>query len=243
MNIDLHTICYNESDIVKLILGHYKKFCRNMFVYDNHSTDGSQELCQEMGAKVIPFGKPEFSDRANMDLKNNCWKGSDADWVIVCDFDEVIFCNESIGIKQWLDVFDDVQLDVSIIKTIGWQIISEQMPKDDLLEITNGYRFDNYSKSIFFRPDIIQEINYGPGAHEIKPIADFGVPIFSESELYVLHYKHIGGVERTIKRYRECGKRMSKENRQKGWGIHNFESPGKLREQWAERMAKSKPLI
>jgi hypothetical protein len=36
---------------------------------------------------------------------------------------------------------------------------------------------------------------------------------------------------------------MSKINRQKGWGIHYNQSPGRLMEEWNERMAKSKPLI
>lgn len=209
-----------------------------MFVYDNHSTDGSQELCQEMGAKVIPFGKPEFSDRANMDLKNNCWKGSDADFVIVCDFDEVLFC-PLWTCDEWraLKLFQNEGR--TILKTIGWQIMSNEMPTD-ISQNTNGYEFSNYAKHICFNPQRITEIGYGPGSHESNPS---GEVIWSHEPLYVMHFKHIGGVERTIKRYRECAKRMSKENRQRGWGIHNFETRGKLRAQWNERMAKSKPLI
>jgi hypothetical protein len=128
----------------------------------------------------------------------------------------------------------------TIIKTIGWQIMSNSMPKEDLLEITNGYRFDNYSKNIIFSPKAIQEINYNPGAHRIDPV---GNVVYLEQSLYVLHYKHIGGIERTIKRYKEYQPRMSPINKKKGWGIHYNRSVRSLREEWNERMAKSKPLI
>jgi hypothetical protein len=118
--------------------------------------------------------------------------------------------------------------------------MSEDMPKDDLLEIVNGYRFDNYSKFIIFNPKAIQEINYNPGAHRINPIGDVR---YSEESLYVLHYKHIGGVERTIQRYAEYKPRMSHINRKRGWGTHYSRSIPSLHEEWAERMVKSQPLI
>lgn len=236
MRIEAFLLCWNEKDIMPFIIKHYQKFCDHIVIMDNHSTDGSDKLAESMGCEVRKFGTKFFDDQSNMEAKNSCWKGSKADWCVVCDFDEVLFANENIYQRLARIRFEGA----TIIKTIGWQIMSDQMPKEDLLEITNGYEFSNYAKNIIFNPKEITAINYNPGAHRCEPE---GNVVWSEESLYVLHYKHIGGVERTIKRYKEYQPRMSKNNRKNGWGTHYNRTPASLRQEWNERMAKSKPLI
>jgi len=237
MNIDLHVLCYNESDIIRMVLQHYRKFCRNLFVYDNHSTDNSREIAREEGAEVDFFGDQFFNDHHNMNLKNTCWYGSDADYVIVCDMDEVL----SMPGQNIHQLIARARFEgVTIFKTYGWQIMSDEMPKDDLLEITNGFHFANYSKAIIFNPKEITNINYNLGAHKCNPEGNVK---WSEESLFVLHYKHIGGVQRTIDRYKMYQKRMSPFNRKHGHGFHYNQSPAQLRREWDERMVKSKPLL
>lgn len=241
MNIDLHILTWNESDIIRLVLRHYKTFCRAMYVYDNHSTDNTRDIAQEEGAIVKTFGTQFFDDQENMNLKNNCWKGSDADWVIVCDCDEVLH-DGSLNTEQIKDVIEDQHRSgITIFKTEGWQVMSDKMPPDDcILCETNGYFFGNYSKRILFNPSAITSINYGLGAHECNPS---GIVEWSMFSLYVLHYKHIGGLQRTIDRYNQYKPRMSKFNRKHGHGRHYNRTVSSLRQEWAERMAKSRPLI
>lgn len=237
MIIEAHLLCWNEKDIMPFVIRHYQGFCDRIIIHDNHSTDGSADLARSLGCDVRPFGTKYFDDLENMTLKNNCWKGSDADWVIVADFDECLW---------GIDIREKLQLRVeecyqTIIKTRGWQIMSEAMPVKDITEITNGYEFSNYAKNIIFNPQALTEINYGPGAHECNPSGNVvwsPMPVF-----FVLHYKHIGGVQRTINRYREYMKRMSKNNLKNGWGIHYKQNERQLRQQWEERMVKSKPLF
>lgn len=246
MKIEAYLVCWNESQIMPLVVKHYQRFCDRIVILDNYSTDGSDKLAESLGCEVIKFGTKFFDDAENMRIKNECWKGSDAEWVIVADFDEILIvpvtCGQEFTIipspENWFKFFKEKGY--TIFKTIGWQIMSDSMPKNDLLEITNGFRFDNYSKNIVFNPKAIKEINYNPGAHKIDPVGDV---VYSEDSLYVLHYKHIGGVQRTIDRYKILNKRMSKENNRKGYGIHYKRSPASLREEWNERMAKSHPLI
>lgn len=240
MRIEAYICVWNEMDILELVIKHYQRFCDEVTILDNYSTDGSRELALKMGCKVIQYGTKFFDDQENMNIKNNVWKGSKADWVIVCDADEILLCNDPCLAENRfaLEYYRDEG--ATIIKTIGWQIMSNEMPKNDLLEITNGYEFSNYAKNIVFNPQKLTEINYNPGAHKIDPV---GEVVYSKDPLYVLHYKHIGGVERTIKRYREYKPRMSKLNRKHGWGSHYNRTPASLRQEWAERMAKSKPLI
>lgn len=243
MRIEAYLLMWNELDLVKLVVSHYQRFCDKITILDNYSTDGSDKLAESMGCEVIKFGTKFFDDENNRQIKNEVWKGSTADFVICCDFDEVLFDSTSwnsgeLNKERVFIAFE--RFNSSIIKTIGWQIMSDSMPKNDLLEITNGYKFDNYSKSIIFNPKRIKEINYNPGAHKINPVGDV---VYSEDSLYVLHYKHIGGVQRTIDRYKLLQKRLSKENRRRGFGIHYSQSPAKLRQEWEQRMAISKPLI
>jgi hypothetical protein len=115
------------------------------------------------------------------------------------------------------------------------------MPKNDLLEITTGFEFSNYAKNIVFNPQSLSEIGFNPGSHRINPIGNIVTDL--KQSMYVLHYKHIGGVQRTIDRYKEYQPRMSKNNRKHGWGVHYNRSEQSIHEEWNERMAKSKPLI
>lgn len=237
MKIEAHLLCWNEITLMPFVLRYYRKFCDKIVIHDNHSTDGSVELAKNMGCEVIPFGNKWFDDSQNQAIKNNVWKSSKADFVIVADFDEVLFYqNGDTG--KFLQLLDSCGVTVPL--TIGWQIMSNEMPKDDLLEITNGYEFTNYSKSIVFNPKRIKEINYNLGAHRSNPI---GHVVYSESELHVLHYKHIGGLQRTIDRYSEYKPRMSPFNRKHGHGSHYNRSAASLKQEWNERMKISKPLI
>lgn len=239
MTIHAHLLCWNEKDIMPFVIRYYQSFCDKITIHDNHSTDGSAEWARLQGCEVIPFGDQFFNDQHNMDVKNNYWKGSDADYVIVADFDEILAEVTPDG-KIQAPTFKGIW-HPTIPITIGWQIMSEEMPKESLLEISNGYIFGNYAKNIVFDPKAITNINYGPGAHECEPE---GLVVFGacDNDLYVLHYKHIGGVQRTIDRYKAYNKRMSKTNLKNGWGIHYRQNERRLRQEWAERMAKSRPL-
>lgn len=253
MKIEAHLIAWNEASIIGLVIKHYKKFCDHITIWDNYSSDETQLIAESMGCDVKKFGKKgELSDQAYLDVKNNCWKGSDADWVIIADCDEVLICLPCLYQTQlpgdryaWSFMKGRLNFEANngatIIKTYGWQIYSNQMPQNDLLDITTGWHFANYSKYVIFSPKGINEINYKPGAHACDPK---GIVVYSEnSPLHLLHYKNIGGVERLLKRNKEYRNRMSYQNRKMGWGIHYYDSEAKVRQEWIERLAKSKPLL
>lgn len=234
MKIEVHLLCYNESDIMAMVIGHYKKFCDRIIIHDNFSTDSSQLIAESLGCDVLKFGKPGIlDDQSYLDVKNNVWIGSESDFIIIADMDEILY----IG----LDDMDYLKnCGATIIKTRGWNVYSNDMPKNDLLEITTGYEFHNYSKSIMFSPKDIKEMNYEPGAHKCNPVGNL---IYSNETFNLLHYKHIGGIERLLKRNRDYMKRMSANNKRKGWGSHYWQPEAQTRREFAERLAISKPLI
>jgi glycosyltransferase involved in cell wall biosynthesis len=250
MKIEAFLLAWNEIAIMDFVIKHYQEFCDHIVIMDNFSTDGSPELALKMGCEVRQFGTSFFDDEENRKCKNTCWLNSKADWCFVADFDELpIFKEDELtvgtpgNIPSYLDFYEE--RGATIFKTRGWQIMSDEVPKESFIEVTNGFEFSNYAKSICFSPKHITAINYNPGAHLCNPEGNihFYKHDYWEPELYVLHYKHIGGVQRTIDRYKILNKRMSKENNRKGYGIHYKRSPGSIREEWNERMAKSKPLI
>jgi glycosyltransferase involved in cell wall biosynthesis len=95
MIIDAYTFCWNEEIRLRYFLNHYSPVCRRIVVFDNGSTDSSQEVASQYGNVVWDtetYGQGEIDDDILRDVKNNCWKDSrDADLVFVGDVDEVLY--------------------------------------------------------------------------------------------------------------------------------------------------------
>jgi hypothetical protein len=183
----------------------------------------------ELGADVRLFGTAGvLSDADYLEVKNNCWKGSDADWVIIVDDDEILY----------KPPFEDET--ASIIRTQGFEIYSHDMPKDSFLELQEGEVNNNYSKLCVFNPNRIKEINYIYGCHEARPAGDI---VYSVSKLPLLHYRSIGGPHRLIERQRSYIPRMSEVNKRWGLGAHYYSHTDyeKLN-QWKESYKKRVPL-
>lgn len=240
MQIEAYLFAWNEIQILPLVIKHYKKFCDKIIIMDHYSDDGSREYALSQGCEVRHFGLiGEHDDDRLRDSKNNVWKGSEADWVIVADCDEVLYHEELKRLLTW-KTFLDNNGNPTIWKTQGWDIYSDHMPKEDLLEITTGWPFNNYSKSIIFSPKHIKEINYDHGAHTCKPEGNI---VWSEETLYVLHYKNIGGIQRLLKRNKAIRKRLSRNNRRKGYGQHYSMWPQEVINNWNEKIKICRPLL
>lgn len=230
MIIDAHIIAWNEADIIRLTVQYYKSFCRHVIIYDNHSDDNTREIAAEAGAEVQLFGIPgQLDDREYLKVKNHCWKGSDADYVIVCDTDEILY---SIG-HNW---FENEQLcpPPTIFNTQGFSIWDNNVPHGTLLELTKGVLDDAYSKKILFSPKL-EEIGYVYGCHECNPK---GRIVHGNTKFAVLHYHNIGGVERVIRRHAMYEQRRSEHNRRWGMGRQYAETPEFKRKEWNEYYAR-----
>lgn len=236
MNIDCHFIGWNESETIHLTIRHYKSFCRNVFYYDNFSTDNTRDIAEREGAIVRMFGiEGQLNDHEYIKLKNNVWKGSDADWVIVCDADEILY-DEHEDIISLLD--HAKSLGDSIIRPQGYNMYSSNVPYGTWVEINTGLKDDNYSKLICFNPNMIQEIGYIYGCHEAKPQ---GRVKFYDGGM-LLHYKAVGGAKRLSDRHALYASRLAPINLK--WNLgHQYREP---REQtikyFNDNLALAKPL-
>ncbi len=230
MKIETYMIAWNREDSIHMSVNYYKQFGR-VILYDNFSEDNTREIAEACGAEIQLFGnRGVLSDQHYLDVKNNCWKDSKADWVIVVDDDEIL----------WFEHLQNQLLSLKIegytvIKPQGFNIHSDLMPQKSWLEIQTGERNENYSKLCCFNPKKILEIRYNYGCHAARPLGD--INIFNG--LYLLHYRDIGGVERLIHRHKEYASRLSETNKRFNLGHHYIESEESKRKQWEEFSKRS----
>lgn len=218
-------MAWNEAETIAISIRHYQQFCDKVILLDNFSDDDTREIAEKMGAEVRLFGiKGVLDDREYTKIKNNVWKGSDADWVIVVDADEILYLDQGF-----------FKYEATIIKPQGWQVISREMPKENWLEITNGFAYDQYSKLCCFRPKEIQEINYLHGCHVANPKGN--VNIFEAGILF--HYRNVGGPERLVARHALYRERMSDWNKRWNAGGHYLYEDQQRRKEWEEQYAGS----
>lgn len=232
--IEAHIVAFNEAETIHLTIKHYQVFCSRIILWDNHSTDQTREIAKALHCVVKTFGKEgELSDRAYLDLKNECWKkrhpGPDRrEWVIVVDADEIL--KEPVYYPK----------DKTIFKTQGWNVFSHDIPQEDWMEITYGHPDENYSKTVIFNPTAITDINYRIGCHVSSPRGNIQ---WAEEVLTLLHYRNVGGPERLIERHKLYRPRMSAENLIRNWGHHYVVSDTERREEWERKFQKSGPLL
>jgi hypothetical protein len=95
--VHLYTCCYNEKEILPFVVDYWKNMVDCVFVYDNYSTDGSKEFLQQYDwITVIEYdSNNKLNDYVLLDIKNTKWKQSigESDWVVVCDMDECLYCD------------------------------------------------------------------------------------------------------------------------------------------------------
>ena len=91
--ITIYTITYNEQ----FILPHFIKWYRDKFpdcrivIYDNESTDNTVGIAYENNCEVVFYStNNKLTDSKYLEIKNNCWKDANTDWVVVCDADEFL---------------------------------------------------------------------------------------------------------------------------------------------------------
>lgn len=234
MKIEAHIVTWNRYDTIHLTVHHYRKFCSRVVVHDNFSDDGTWDLAETLGAECKLFGKLGIlDDQEYVKVKNNCWKGSDADWVIIVDDDEIIYHPNLITELQLAK-----DTGATILKPKGFGIYSNDTPRLNWTEVMTGLRDEKYDKLCCFDPKKITDINYVFGCHEAKPKG----LVRQVDKLWLLHYMAVGGAERMIKRHKQYAARLSDFNRRWKCGIEYTFSPESKREWFQERLVKSAPL-
>jgi len=208
--IETFVLCNNEERLIPYVCRHYLQFSK-VILLESNSTDRTVEIATQMGAEVWRYDVPdEINDQWFLKLKNNCWKESRADWVIIVDADEFVY-HPQIEIALKRSPFP-------IIQPRFYNMYSEMFPTTEgqiYEEVTKGVeQVAPKAKMNIFKPSI-KEINYFPGCHEAFPTAR----VNNESGIMTLHMRNLGK-EFVVERNLRAQKRNSQLNKDNGWGTH-----------------------
>ena len=227
MRIETFTITHNEQRILPQYIKWYQKFVDKITIYDDHSTDNTVEIALNNECSVISFGNDDFDDRLNNDVRNNSWKNSKADWIIVGDLDEFLYYPENI--REILE-----KTNATIIKTKGYEIMSElDIP---FVSAKIGYREPHLDKVMCVRPDKIKAINFTYGGHHENAE---GEVIYFDNNNELFKLLHFSGVGRDVwinksLRYKS---RFCKWNYEVGAGIHHWGDEAQKNADFSKRLS------
>lgn len=241
MKIEVHLLSHDDEPFLPWALRHYAQFATLVVVHDGGPKRLADEVIEaeirsksievtDCSFKTVPWDTAgEMNDELAMDLKNRCWRGTDADWVVVADADELLHFPS--GSKHTLDAYE--RLGAAVVKPHGFEIFSEFWPEPDLHPgqqittlIQDGAPDDKwYAKPILFSPRRVVDSGFGVGAHHSRPVLLDGRALVVEDSFpkadpptYLLHYHQIGPIERIGDRYDATTRRLSAINRTMGWG-------------------------
>ncbi len=220
--MSVYTVCFNEERMLPHFLNHYSRIANRIVIYDNQSTDRSVSIAQERpNVEVRSFDTGgKLSEITLTKIRSTCWKDDDADYVVVCDVDEILFVAD-------FDRFLADHADVDVFKPIGFQMIANEFPTDYDRPITdqvkNGAFAQSFSKMVLFRPSAVKDMNYGPGSHSAMPTGYRQLKIYDAArqgaDLKLLHYKFLG-VSYVSGRNAFLGHRLGEEFRTHNYGYH-----------------------
>jgi len=216
MNIEIYALCHQEASMIPYFMRHYNQYGK-IFLFESGSTDGSAELAQSLGATIVPFDTGnQIRDDLYLEMKNNCWKQSKADWIIICDMDEFVY---HPNFKEYLKTIEG-----TIIQPRHYEMFSDVFPTTQgqiYEEVTMGATSDKErntsAKLCLFKPQEITEMNYEPGAHFAHPTGN--VMINDKNEVISMHMRHLN-IDYIMKRNAYFVSRLSAINNEKGWGAH-----------------------
>ena len=235
MKIESYAICYNEEALLPYYLRHYSQFCDQITIFDNYSTDRSEEICRSnRKVKLIKYDTGnQIRDDIYLQIKNNCWKQSDASWVIVGDIDELVYHPNirNVLFNTW----------ATIITPKMFNMYSEVFPT------TTGQIYEEVrtgipcgSKTNLFKPKAVSNINYDPGCHVAHPE---GTIIYDEDlGIKTFHMRYLSK-EWVLERTAQSRARLSDLNKKLGWGVHYQATPDEISEQFDNEFKQAKRVI
>lgn len=183
MKIDWYTLCYNEEFIIPWIIQYWKKIINDgidlhVYVWDNYSTDRSVEMLSKYDWITINYFKTEGQDDSvQAYIKNNCWKGSKADFICCCDFDEIIWSNDLVSELKYMK-----DNGFNVLGTKWYAFCGDKIPTYDDKHylhqlVGKGYEqyinhmseFKHLGKFMIIDPSKIDTMNWSVGNHICNP--------------------------------------------------------------------------
>jgi len=221
MKIHVFVFTWNDEDIIAYTMRHYNQFAK-VTIVDNGSTDRTVEIAESMGAEIRHGDmQDELDDIKLIKIKNDCWEGSQDDWVIVVDADELVYHSNLIGMLE--------KSQATIIQPVNYEMFSEKFPTTPgqiYEEIKTGVIGGGYKKNLF-RPKEITTMNWDVGCHWSHP--EGNVIVDTDSGIITLHMKNLSK-QRLLDRFAAGKKRLSAFNKQNQLSVHYTWDPQTISE-------------
>tara|TARA_Y100000817_G_scaffold313861_1_gene310997 strand:- start:26 stop:694 length:669 start_codon:yes stop_codon:yes gene_type:complete len=205
-------------------------------ILDNESTDNSAEIARNLGCTIKTIDTDNIKNIFTFhNIRNELWKTSEADWIIICDMDEYLCMNQR-------DLDEEEKNGATLIKTQGYNMVADsQSPTlSDITigEINKGIKDNFYSKTICFNRNFIHSMRYGAGGHECFPV---GIRVQYSKKTYPLyHFKYLG-FEYLFQNYR-INYNRTHDMRKNGMSLHYTNNKHKIREKMEESKKAAIPL-
>jgi glycosyltransferase involved in cell wall biosynthesis len=192
MNVLTMAIAFEEALLLPYFIRHYRQL-GDVMIVDDHSTDGTADVAQVEGARVLPIEHHDGEEVEHRLLrtKNHAWKQfrEQYDWVIIVDIDEYLYHPDGLN-----DVLlKSKERGTTLLVPTGYMMISYQPPvgPDPLFtQFRRGVHHQPSSKPCCFNPSQIIDINFAIGAHTAEPTGD--VHRMEYPGLKLLHYHYLG---------------------------------------------------
>jgi glycosyltransferase involved in cell wall biosynthesis len=229
--ITIFTMAFNEEIILPFMIEHYRSRFPNCYIVlrDNCSTDSTVQIAKDNNCEIIHYDTKGLHDDFELqELKNNCWKTANTDWVLIVDPDELLDINEE-------QLKNEERLGTTLIATTGYEMINMK-DNYDLSSIKYGLKWDEYGKKCLFNKKYISDINYNCGAHVSNPAGNIQ---YSQYIYNIYHYKWISQ-EYILNRFASTASRMSESNKKHKMGWENMEPVEKIKEQFQIRRERIK---
>lgn len=232
MTIETYVMVNNEELLVPYIMRHYGAFSKVIFLESN-STDKTVELGHKLGAEIRKYNVPDVLDNLTMmEMKEDCWFGSVAEWVFIVDADEFIYNTDLLGVLS--------RSEATVIQPSFHNMFSEVFPttkRQIYDEVTMGTSDGDIwqTKINIFRPREITRMNFGIGGHTASP--EGNVIIDTNSGIKTLHMNFLSR-QYLINRYKRNSQRHTKKDIENGWGVQSFWTEEKINKYFDENIPK-----
>ncbi len=205
LRIIVITPSHNERDLLPAFVAHYQRMGADIHIFDNHSTDGSDQMARDLGCKVDYYGKPDTYETAQTTpVQNEAWRAyrSSHDLVLMVDIDEFIVPIAPFSLDQ-----------PAIVRTKGYNVYADGLPTSaPIVEQSvfwSGEPRESYSKPCILNLHKLVEVEFDAGIHKLisaRPRYRQRPPLPGAPLL--LHLRHIGSDDWALARYKERSQRV-----------------------------------
>jgi hypothetical protein len=226
MIVHVYSVMRNEEKLLPYFLSHYEQFADKIYIFNDRSTDHTVDIASTH-PKVVLENFP-YPTAANEDDFNRCLEAAYkqsrgvADYVMVVDGDELLYCPDMI--KQLECAKKD---DIKVIRTIGYAMIGDRDPETEgqlYDEYKDGIRERGFDKPVVFDPNL--DVKFAHGRHDIYT----SVPPI-KCNILLLHFRYISKqfyLKRSEENYTQIGMSPKEKSYRLRRGLEHFDLPEKF---------------